>query len=204
MKNLSIVLNAILIIAVAVLFFIVLSDRSADTLKAEEETKKEEIQEYPIAYINTDSLVMSYEYAQHLNEELLQKEETSRADFQERIRVFEEDMQSFQRKVQNNAFLSLERAQNEERRLRQEEQNLQELNNQLSNDLRRQQNQINKELRDTITNFLSEYTQKHPYKLVLTNTMGDNILYAHEALNITPMVVTSLNDRYKESLSKDE
>jgi len=199
MKNLSLVLNAVLLVAVAALFIIVLSDGSEKKEEANQQTTKEEVQDYPIAYINTDSLLINYEYARFLNEELLTEEESSRADFNERLRVFQDDMRSFQRKVQNNGFLSLERAQNEERRLREKEQELQELNNQMSNNLMRQQNQMNKELRDTITGFLDEYTKKHPYKLVLSNTMGDNILFANKALNITDTVVEQLNKRYESS-----
>lgn len=199
MKNTSIVLNAILFVAVIVLFFLVLSDGSSSVEDADEQTTKEEIQDYPIAYINTDSLLMNYEYAQYLNEELMKKEESSRADFNERARVFQDDMRAFQRKVQNNAFLSLERAQQEERRLRQQEQELQNLNNQLSSELMRQQEQMNRELRDTLTAFLKEYTQKHPLKLILSNTMGDNVLYANDALNITDEVVSSLNERYEKA-----
>ncbi|WP_016777955.1 OmpH family outer membrane protein [Anaerophaga thermohalophila] len=204
MKNTSIVLNAILFVAVIVLFFLVLSDGSSSVEDADEQTTKEEIQDYPIAYINTDSLLMNYEYAQYLNEELMKKEESSRADFNERARVFQDDMRAFQRKVQNNAFLSLERAQKEERKLRQQEQELQELNNQLSNELMKQQEQMNKELRDTITAFLEEYTKKHPLKLVLSNTMGDNVLYAHDALNITDEVVAILNERYEKAQKEIE
>lgn len=199
MKNTSIVLNAILFVAVIVLFFLVLSDGSSSEEDADKQTTKEQVQDYPIAYINTDSLLMNYEYAQHLNEELLKKEESSRADFNERARVFQDDMRSFQRKVQNNAFLSLERAQQEERRLRQKEQELQDLNTRLSNELMRQQDQMNRELRDTITALLEEYTKKHPLKLVLSNTMGDNVLYANEALNITDEVVAILNERYEKA-----
>lgn len=183
--------------AVAALFIIVLSNGSLSSEDTEKDIKNEKVQEYPIAYINTDSLLMRYKYAQFLNEELLTKEESSRADFNERVRIFQDDMRAFQRKVQNNAFLSLERAENEEQRLRQKEQELQELNNQLSNTLARQQNQMNRELRDTITNFLDEYTKKHPFKLVLSNTMGDNVLFAHEALNITGDIINKLNERYE-------
>ncbi|PWD99945.1 OmpH family outer membrane protein [Marinilabilia rubra] len=195
MKNISIVLNAILFVAVAALFFIVLSNGSESDDGADQ-SQKEKVQDYPIAYVNTDSLLMNYEYAQFLNEELLRKEESSRADFNERAKVFQDDMRAFQRKVQNNAFLSLERAQKEEKRLREKEQELQELNSQLSNDLMKKQNQMNRELRDTITAFLKEYTNQKPFKLVLSNTMGDNILFAHEALNITDEVVGILNERY--------
>lgn len=199
MKNLSIILNAVLFVAVIALFVIVLSDGSAKKDDADQKQKSENVQDYPIAYINTDSLLINYEYARFLNEELLTEEESSRADFNQRLRVLQDDMRSFQRKVQNNGFLSMERAQNEERRLRQKEQELQELNNQMSNNLMRQQNRMNEELRDTITGFLDEYTKKHPFKLVLSNTMGDNILYANDALNITNDVVEKLNKRYQAS-----
>src|SRR5690554_7833634 len=64
-----------------------------------------------IVFINTDSLIIKYEYARQLSEELIRKEESSRTDFNERARVFQQDMVEFQRKVQNNGFLSLERAQ---------------------------------------------------------------------------------------------
>ena len=203
MKNISIVLNAILFVAVAALFFIVLSNGSESDDGAGPESQQEKVQDYPIAYINTDSLLMNYEYAQDLNERLLRKEESSRADFNERAKVFQDDMRSFQRKVQNNAFLSLERAQKEEKRLREKEQELKELNNQLSNDLMKQQNQMNQELRDTITTFLKEYTKHRHFKLVLSNTMGDNILFAHEALNITNEVAEILNKRYAEEQKEE-
>jgi outer membrane protein len=199
MKNLSLIINAVLLVAVVALFIIVFSNRSEKKVTNDQQTQKEDVQDYPIAYINTDSLLINYEYARFLNEELLTEEESSRADFNERLRVFQDDMRSFQRKVQNNGFLSLDRAQNEEKRLRQKEQELQELNNQMSNNLMRQQNRMNRELRDTITGFLKEYTQKNPYKLVLSNTMGDNVLFANEALNITNEVVEKLNNRYQNS-----
>ncbi|WP_291856884.1 OmpH family outer membrane protein [Marinilabilia sp.] len=199
MKNLSLIINAVLLVAVVALFIIVFSNGSEEKESADQKAQKEDVQDYPIAYINTDSLLINYEYARSLNEELLTEEESSRADFNERLRVFQDDMRSFQRKVQNNGFLSLERAQNEERRLRQKEQELQELNSQMSNDLMRQQNSMNRELRDTITGFLEDFTTRHPYKLVLSNTMGDNILFANDALNITNEVVEELNNRYQNS-----
>lgn len=203
MKNLSIILNAILFTAVAVLFYLVLSDEQGKTTDETGETKIEEVQEYPIAYVNMDTLLMEYKYAQKLNEDLLRKEESSRADFNEQARVFQEDMREFQRKVQNNGFLSLERAQKEERRLREKEQELQELNQQMSSELRRRQNEMNEELNDTIATFLKKYTNDHKYKLVLSNTMGDNVLYANKALNITERVVEELNKRY-EAKKKEE
>lgn len=150
-----------------------------------------------IVFINTDSLIIKYEYARQLSEELIRKEESSRTDFNERARVFQQDMVEFQRKVQNNGFLSLERAQSEERRLREKEQELQELNNRLSNDLMQHQERMNQQLRDTITAFLDGYSKEKGYRLVLSNTMGDNLLYGAPDLDITQEVVDSLNKRFE-------
>ncbi len=150
-----------------------------------------------VVYINTDSLLIKYEYAKVLNDVIIHKEESSRTDFNQKYRVFQQDAMEFQRKVQNNGFLSLERAQSEEQRLAKAERELQELNSKLSNELLREQERINKELRDTLTNFLKGYSAEHGYNLVLSNTLGDNVLYSAPGVDITNEVVTILNKRYQ-------
>lgn len=155
-----------------------------------------------VVYINTDSLLLKYEYAKVLNDVIMRKEESSRTDFNQKYRVFQQDAMEFQRKVQNNGFLSLERAQSEEQRLAKAERDLQELNNRLSNELMREQERINRELRDTLQMFLKTYSAKHNYKLVLSNTLGDNVLYSEPNIDITNAVVEQLNKRYQVATKK--
>lgn len=196
MKNLSLIINAVLAIAVSALFIIVLYDgKSADGKGYE--TDGREVGASGIVYINTDSLLINYDYARVLSDILIRKEESSRTDLNERVKVFQQDMNEFQRKLQNNGFLSLERAQSEEGRLRRKEQELQELNNRFSNELMMEQDKMNRELRDTITNFLSGYCKNRSYRMVLSNTMGDNVLYAEESMDITKDVAAKLNARYQ-------
>lgn len=151
-----------------------------------------------VAYINTDSLLRNYEYAKKLSDMLMSKEESSRAEFNQKSRVFQQDVAEFQRKVQNNGFLSVDRAQKEEQRLGKVQQELQELNDKLSSDLMQEQARVNQELRDTLVNFLNQYAQNR-YKLILSNTMGDNVLYSAPGVDITESVVTELNARYNAS-----
>ena len=63
-----------------------------------------------LAYINTDSLLAKYEYAKDLNESFIQKQEGSRVNLNEKARVLQTEMAEFNRKLQNNGFLSRERA----------------------------------------------------------------------------------------------
>lgn len=154
-----------------------------------------------IAYINTDSLLMSYDYAKKLNEVIMGKSENSRADFNQKYRVFQQDAVEFQRKVQNNGFLSMERAQKEQQRLQEAEASLQELNEKLTNELLREQDRINRELRDTLNTFLATFAEGK-YSLILSNNGGDNVFYAAPGVDITNEVVNQLNNRYKVSQSK--
>ncbi len=196
MKNLSLIINVVLVIAVSALFIIVLYDGKTAKGKGYE-VDGSEIGASEIVYINTDSLLINYDYARVLSDILIRKEESSRTDLNERVKVFQQDMNEFQRKLQNNGFLSLERAQSEEGRLRKKEQELQELNNRFSNELMVEQDKMNRELRDTITQFLDGYCKNKSYRMVLSNTMGDNVLYADDSMDITKDVTTKLNARYQ-------
>ena len=150
-----------------------------------------------IAYVNTDTFLLNYKYAQKLTDELMSKSETSRSDFNQQYRVLQQDAMEFQRKVQNNGFLSMERAQKEQDRLQQKQQELQELNDRLTNELMQKQAEVNAELRDTLTKFLDEYAIGR-YSLILSNNLGDNVLYSAPGVDITKEVVDLLNARYKE------
>ena len=148
-----------------------------------------------IAFVNTDTLLSQYDYAIKVSESLNSKAETSRTNYNEKLRIFNQELAEFQRKVQNNGFLSMERAQNEQNRLQNEERNLQMLNQQLSQELMQELARLTTELRDTVSNFLKQYAEGR-YKLILNNNMSnDLILYSIPAIDITADVVKALTDR---------
>jgi outer membrane protein len=105
-------------------------------------------------------------------------------------------MAEFQRKLENNAFLSRERAEQEQSRLLKRQEDLRELDGQLSQQLMQVQQKMSEQLRDTINSFLKEYNKDQKYQLILSNTSSDNILYATEGLDITPEITDLLNKRY--------
>jgi len=202
MKNTLVIVNAALVIAVVILFVLVLRGKPVEGKSVDNVGSIVNENGLAMAYINTDSLIMNYEYARYLSEQLLRKEESSRADFNERVRIFQNDYNEFQRKLQNNSFLSRERAQNEENSLQQKSAELEDLNARLSNELMEEQARMNQQLRDTLTNFLSAYCENKPYSIVLSNTMGDNVLYSADGLDITNAIVSELNTRYTVSQKK--
>jgi len=176
------------------------TDVEEDTNEVSDVTNTDAV--FPVAYIDTDSLLRQYKYAIYLQEELLKKEEKSRTDFNEQAKRLQTQMKEFQRKVQNNGFLSRDRAEQEQRNLMNRDQELQNLNKKLSNELMVEQEGLNRQLRDTLTAYLTDFNADGRYKLILSNTLSDNVLYSVSEVNITQKVAYDLNIRYEQSLVK--
>lgn len=196
MKNVSLIMNAVLAVAVVILFWLVLSSKSTTEIKRVV-TGSDSISggKLPIAYINIDSLLLNYQFAKDANESLIKKQEDSRLTINTKARQLQTEMGEFQRKLENNAFLSRERAEQEQIRLQKKQQELQELDGKLSQQLMQVQQKMSEELRDTINKFMKEYNKDRKYEMIISNTSSDNVLYAAEGYDITAEVTKMLNDR---------
>jgi outer membrane protein len=197
MKNLSLIFNAILAIAVIVLFVLVLGNKTNTSTK-QVAVGKEVITKgkLPIAYINIDSLLLHYQFAKEANESLIKKQEDSRLTINTKARQLQTEMSEFQHKLENNAFLSRERAEQEQARLQKKQQDLQVLDGDLSKQLVQVQQKMSEQLRDTINSFMKQYNKDQKYQLIISNTSSDNILYADKSYDITAEVTQLLNERY--------
>lgn len=150
----------------------------------------------PIAYINVDSLLMNYEFAKDLNEELIRKTEDARMTLNTQAASLEKEVNEFQRKLQTNAFLSEDRAQQEANRLQKKKDALDQQNLKMQQDLAQEQAQMNARLGDSIRNFLKEYNEVKKFEMIFSNTMYDNILLDFPRYDITGEVLIQLNQRY--------
>ncbi len=148
------------------------------------------------AYVNIDSLLLNYNLSKDLNEDLLKQQESARTEVNEEARIFQNQMREFQRKIENNGFLTRDRAENEQQRLLKKEQELQAMNGRLSRELAIHQSEISKQLLDSITNFLEIYNQRIDCDMILSTTVGGNILYAKDGYDITSALLKELNERY--------
>lgn len=151
----------------------------------------------PIAYVNIDSVLVQYSFAQEANDKLMTKQEDARLKLNTKARTLQNEMADFQRKLENNAFLSRERAEQEQQRLIKKQQDLESLEAQLTQDLYTETQKLNLQLADSLMAFLNIYNADGRYQLILSNNAKDNVLMAEEQYDITPAVVEGLNARYK-------
>lgn len=194
MNKLQIALNVVLVAAVAALFVIYFTCNKSQTPATAVETNNEMM---PIAYLNIDSLLVNYVFAQDASERLMKKQEDARLKLNSKARTLQSEMADFQRKLENNAFLSRERAEKEQQRLLNKQQELQELEAKLTEEIMLENQKLNMQLADTVTNFLQEFNADGRYHVILSNSAKDNVLMAAEQYDITSQVIEALNARCK-------
>ena len=149
-----------------------------------------------IAFVEIDSLLSKYTFWNDITEEMIKKEENIRTTLNEKGKKLEKEAQEFQRKYENNGFVSPERAQQEYQRIQKQQQELQELQQKLAAELATENQKNSLAFRDSINSFLKEYNQSKGYDLIISNTAFDNLLYGNPAYNITDEIVEGLNARY--------
>ena len=194
MNKVQIVINVVLVAAVAALFVIVGGAKKKCDAPAAAVEKSEVM---PIAYLNVDSLLANYVFAQEASEKLMKKQEDARLKMNTKLRTFQNEVADFQRKLENNAFLSRERAEKEQQRLAKKEQELQELEAKLTQDIMLENQKLNMQLVDSLETFLKIFNADGRYHVILSNNAKDNVLMSSEQYDITSEIINGMNARYK-------
>lgn len=148
-----------------------------------------------IAYVDIDTLLTSYNLWIELNEEMIRKEENIRATLNEKAKNLQADYEDFERKLNNNAFVTRERAEAEQTRILKKREELENLQERLTNELAVENNKNSLLFRDSINAFIRDYNKEHGYNIILSR-IGDNILYIDYAMNITQDIIDGLNARH--------
>ena len=191
MKNLSLILNAVLLVAVIVLYFLHFSAGNDQQPPASANTAAPiPVQ---IAYINSDTLLKNYEFSKKAADDLENKKDELQAEYENRARGLQTEIENFQRNAQN---MTIAQARAVEEDLTKKQQNLLRYQETLTQTLVQQEARISNELYDKVAQYLRDYGLANNYQLVLTYQKGSGVLYANDSLNITQEVVKGLNQAY--------
>jgi outer membrane protein len=190
-KYISLGLNIVLLIAVAVLFYLHFSGQPSDPNGEGAAGKEGELE---IAYINSDSLLSNYEFFNDLAEQLDEKRRKLEAEYQNRAQGLQQEIEQFRRNV-NNMTIGQGRAVEED--LMKKQQNLMQYQERLTQQLMQEEANLNERLYDKVSEFLETYGKDNNLELVLTYQKGSGVLYADDSLNITESVIEGLNTEYR-------
>ena len=190
MKNQSIIINVLLIIAVAVLYFLHFNQNSDTEEKSAEVV---EMPEFQVAYINSDSVIANYDFAKKLQEDFRTKTSGMERDYQNRVQGLQKEINDYQ---QNAGNLTINQAKALEENLVQKQQNLQLYQQKLQQDLLTEEAKMNKELYERVTGFLRDYGRDNNLQLIVKYDQGSDVLFASDAMDVTKIVIDGLNSAY--------
>lgn len=192
-KIAQIIVDAILVVAVVVLFVLHFGAGKSEVAPVAEVAEGN----MPIAYVNLDSILLGYDFAIEASDKLMAKQEDARAKLNAKMRTLQQEAADFQRKIDNNAFLSRERVESETAKLQRKQAELEDLEQKLTQEIMLENQKLILQLADSLQGYLAELNSDHRFHLIMANTGKDNILQSNEGYDITAEVVSGLNARYK-------
>lgn len=149
-----------------------------------------------LAYIEIDTLMSQYNFCKDYTLLMNKKGENIRTTLAAKERALQAQAADLQKKYESNAFTTRDQVERAQMNLAKQQQDLQALNDRLSNEFAMEQAKYNEEMRDSIQAFLKEYNKSKKFDYIISKA-GDNILLGNKKYDITADVVKGLNKRYK-------
>ncbi len=144
-----------------------------------------------IVYVKNDSLLMHYNLYRELSEASIKQEENIRATLNAKQNELQKDAQEFQYKLENNAYTTRERAEQEQANLLRKQQELQSLNDKLMAEYANEVQTNTIRLNDSVQNVLEYIRELHGYDIIISDPLNASPEY-----DITTLVLQELNKRY--------
>jgi outer membrane protein len=201
MKNLSLILNAILFIALVVLYVLFFKGQKSNPVNETTSGISKPITKGGIVYINIDSVLNNYDMYVDIQSELESKLKVSEAQLANQENTLRKEADDFQYKVDRQLVTSSE-AKNLQQTLMKKEQDLYQLQSNLQAKLAEEQQVAQRKVLNSIMEYLESIEAQKEYQFVLGTTFGGNVLYANKDLNITHEVIKGINEKYQSTKEK--
>jgi len=156
-------------------------------------------QQLSIVYINEDSLLKNYGYFKELAANLENKRKSLETDYTSKAQGLQTEIANFQRNAGN---MTMSQARAVEEDLMRKQQNLMKYQETLSQDMMKEEANVNRKLYEKVSEYVSDFARKNGHTVVLNYKPGSVMLYGHEAMDVTKEVVDGLNRVYDESKNK--
>jgi outer membrane protein len=194
MKNLNLILNGVLLIAVAVLFYLNRASGAPKAASAAGITG-----DVKIAYITSDSVLKHYDYLKDEQKKFDDKGKDIENDLKKRAQGLQSEIESYQRNVNS---MTIGQAKAVEEDLGKKQQNFEMYRERVTQEVLADQDKLNKALYDKVTAFLKDYCSEKGYHIVLKFNSSSDLLYANQALDISKDVIAGLNEAYRKESGK--
>ena len=206
MKKANLIINVVLVVAVAVLFVLHFTDAEKVVTGETKPGKSAQDTSFmstslPIAYVNIDTLLANMAMYEDINSQLTTKQQRLETNFATQYQSFEREIVDFQEKVQKG-LLTRREAQDLETRLSNRRLELENQRNDYLMELQEENLVSQNKVIDYIMDYLEEYNSDNKYRFIFSYSFGGGLLYASDALNITDEVLAGINKKYESETDK--
>lgn len=203
MQKISIAINAVLLIAVGVLFYMVFSLKSqlsggeglsvaaVPLPKAEGKTM----------YINVDTLEANYKYFIKIKAQLDRKAKANESEIKGMFDGLQKTYAKYQQQVQAGT-MTQEQYETAQMDLAQMEKTMREKEEVITMNYSKEAEKLNAQFMKYIQDYLKKKSKEHNYAYVLGYVKESNLLYVNDSLDITKQVVGGLNAEYIDEQEK--
>jgi outer membrane protein len=189
---LSLILNVVLLVAVAILFYLHFSDGKPAVTSSGPSNIPSDVK---IAYINSDSVLKHYEYRDVVVKQLEGKGSKMEQDLRNRTESLQNEFAAYQRNVNSMTVGQLKATEED---LGRKQQNLQMYQQRLNQELMIEEQKMNKELYDRVTKFLDKYAKEKGLHMVLKYDLTSDVMHVSDALDISQDVIKGLNEEFQQ------
>ena len=197
MKNVSLILNLVLLVAVAVLFFLHFSGKKpASEPKVASSSSQNGSMAHGdcrIAYFDMDSINNSFALIKDVKSELSKEEENINAELTRLQKSYNDRITHYQGQSQTMSQVESEKANRDILQLQDKIRTTKQTMESRYQDLYMRKMQ---DVKSKVEDYLKEYNKDKGYAYILAYEPGF-IFYRDSALNITSDIIAGLNDKYK-------
>ncbi len=199
MKQLSIVLNILLIVAVGLLYYFHFSGKKTVDKKTgpvfTSANSTAGMTRPAIAYVELDSLNEKISYIKNKRKELQGEQDAIETEWQNGYRDLENQKNNFLKK---GAAITQEEAQLFQNKLLGQQQVIDEKKQKLNQDLSEKSYKFMDDIQKKLKDFLAEYNKEKNYMYIFTTGTGlDYMVYKDSSMDITADVIEGMNKKMK-------
>lgn len=190
MKNLSLILNGILFVAVGVLFYLHFAGKKSGATESSVAAPSD----LKFAYVKSDTILKYFDFLKDQRTVLEAKAKRLQQDLETRGTNLQNEINAYQKNIGN---LTIGQAKALEEDLGKKQQNFRLYQQSLEQEIGNDQAKLQEELYNRITTFLKKYADGSNLQVVFKYDQASDVLFGAPGIDISKDVVKGLNEAYK-------
>ena len=201
MKHISTFLSILSLILVGILYYLHFSAKEKPVKTTVVSNNNKSQVDFRIAYFDIDSLQAHYEYFKYASNQMKSKEDAMNNELGSLKNSFQRKIREWEQKGTSMTQSEGEAAQREYAQM---EQTYQQRRMSLEQQLEKQKVDLMTDLRKKVELFLKEYNKQKGYAYIFSYEPGFMMYYKDSIYDITPDLITGLNNEYKGKEKKNK